>query len=269
MTGREHEDLGVLLERAVAMDYEADERWEIVTEVHRRADRPAFDAARALACSDDGAERMLGLDILAQIGYPANRPFARETLPVLVAACDDERPAVLESAIAALGHLADPQGLAAALRHAAHPSEGVRFSIAFTLPSIAGDPPAAEAIAALIQLSADPDPDVRDWATCGLGSLLDADSAPIRQALAERLDDPEGDTAGEALLGLARRRDPRALPVLLSLLDGNPGNLIVEAAAELADPAALTALQRLKRDGWQHDDPLPSVLDDAIRACSR
>jgi hypothetical protein len=70
------------------------------------------------------------------------------------------------------------------------------------------------------------------------------------------------------LVGLARRHDPRVLPVLLARLDGNPGNLVVEAAAELGAPEALPALERLKREGWQEHNPLPSVLDDALRACS-
>jgi HEAT repeat protein len=267
--GYENEDLGPLLARAAAMDCEAAERWDIVAGVHRRTDRPAFEAARALACSADRAERVLGLDILGQIGYPQNRPWAAETLPVLIAACDDRRPDVLDSAITALGHLADPRGLAAVLHHAAHPDDEVRFAVAAALPALAGDPPADAAVAALIQLSADPDPEIRDWATFGLGSQLEADSPPLRQALAARLDDPDGDTAGEALLGLAQRRDPLALPILLSRLEDSPGNLIVEAAAALGSPAALPALHRLKTDGWQQDDPRPSVLDDAISACSR
>jgi HEAT repeat protein len=181
----------------------------------------------------------------------------------------DRRAEVLCAAITALGHVADPRGLAAVLRHVAHPDDEVRFAVAAALPAVAGDPPADAAVAALIRLSADPDPEIRDWATFGLGSQIEADGTPLRQALAARLGDPERDTAGEALLGLAKRRDPVALPILLSLLEDSPGNLIVEAASALGSPAALPALGRLKAAGWQHDDPRPSVLDDAISACSR
>jgi HEAT repeats len=269
VAGDRHEDLVSLLGRAAAMDHEAQKRWDIVGELHRRTDRPAFEAARSLARSGHVDEQVLGLDILGQIGYPENRPFAAETLPILVAACDDGSPVVLDSAITALGHLADPRGLAAVLRQLAHAEVAVRFAVAWALPFLAGDPAAGEAIAALIRLSADPDPGVRDWATFGLGSQIQADSAPVRQALAARLDDPDGDTAGEALVGLAGRRDLSVLPVLLSRLEDSPGNLVVEAAAALGAPAALPALQRLKLNGWQQDDPRPSVLDDAISACTR
>lgn len=267
--GGEQEDLDALLARARAITSDhCDERWAIIRQIHGRSDRRAFDAACALARSGHPAEQVLGLDILAQIGYTQGRPFAGDTLPLLVQACRDEHPEILVSAIAALGHCGDPRGLAAVVRHAAHPDEDVRFAVAGALPMVAGDPPAAGAVSALIGLSADPDSDVRDWATFGLGSMLDEDSEPIRDALAARLDDPDGDTAGEALVGLARRHDPRALPVLLATLAGNPGNLIIEAAAELGAAEALPALRQLKRDGWQDHDPRPSILDDAIAACS-
>ena len=270
MSVEDEGDLQLLLRRAAAFaDYEADDRWDIVRDLQRRTDRPTFDTVCALAGLDGIVERVLGLDILGQIGAPANRPWLDDTLPVVVGACDDNRPAVLASAITALGHLADPRGRPAVCRHASHPAAEVRFAAAFALPSVAGDPPSSQAVEALIRLATDPDPDTRDWATFGLGTQLDEDTGPIREALAGRLDDEEGDTAGEAQLGLARRGDPRTLPALLPRLGDAPGNLIVEAAAELGAPEALPALERLRREGWQQDEPRPSVLDDAIRACSR
>ncbi|MCU1487126.1 MAG: hypothetical protein JWN67_3872 [Actinomycetia bacterium] len=206
--------------------------------------------------------------MLGQIGYDADRPFLEETLPIVIGACEDDHLEVLDAAIAALSHIRDERGLPAVLRHAGHPSDEIRFDVAAALPSVAGDPPAEDAVRALICLTADPDAEVRDWATFGLGSQLEVDNAAIRQALAARLTDEEGDTAGEALVGLARRHDLRTLPVLLARLDDEPGNLVVEAAAELSAPEALPALLRLKEAGWQDNDPRPSVLDDAIQACS-
>jgi HEAT repeat protein len=125
---------------------------------------------------------------------------------------------VLWSAIIALFHLAGPRGLPAVLAHAGHPSAQVRLAAARALPAVAGDPPAGAAIAALVRLTDDPDVQVRDSATMGLTDPCEADSPAVRQALVARLDDPEGDIAGEALLGLAQRRDPPALTPLLSRL---------------------------------------------------
>ena len=264
------EDVRPLLRRAAAIaDLEDDGRWAIIRELHDRTDRTAFDAACELAGSADTLERVVALDVLAQIGYRAGLPFLEETLPLLIDASHDGDADVVAAAVTALGLLWDPRALPAIVRQAGHRSADVRSSVAFAIPGAAGDPPSPDAIGALIALSADSDAEARDWATFGLGSQLeDQDTEPIRDALAARLDDPEGDTSGEALLGLAHRRDPRALPALLARLDDDPGNLIVEAAAALGAVEALPALQRLKREGWQLDDPRPSVLDDALRACA-
>lgn len=269
MTDAGRDDIDQMLRCAAGFsDRDADERWLVVAELHRRTDRPAFEGARRLATADSSSDRVLGLDILGQIGYVADRPFLEETLPILIAACADARTEVLAAAITALGHVSDHRALSSVLRHAGHICHDVRNSVAVALPAVAGDPPAAEAVAGLILLSADADPQVRDWATFGLGSQLDVDGESVRDALAARLLDDEGDTAGEALLGLARRGDRRALAPLLAWLAGDPGNLIVEAAAELGAIEALPALLRLKQAGWQDDEPRPSILDDAIQACS-
>jgi HEAT repeat protein len=264
------DDVRPLLRRAAAIaDFEDDGRWAIIRELHGRTDRTAFDAVCELAGSASTLERIVALDVLAQIGYRAGRPFLEETLPLLIDASHDGDADVIAAAVTALGLLWDPRALPAIVRHAGHRSADVRCSVAVAIPGAAGDPPSPDAIAALIALSADSDAEARDWATFGLGSQLeDQDTEAIRDALAARLDDPDGDTSGEALLGLAVRRDPRARPALLARLDDDPGNLIVEAAAALGAVEALPALQRLKREGWQLDDPRPSVLDDALRACA-
>jgi HEAT repeat protein len=58
-------------------------------------------------------------------------------------------------------------------------------------------------------MSRDTDNNVRDWATFALGTLFDADTPEIRDALFDRVADPHDDTRSEALVGLARRSDPR------------------------------------------------------------
>jgi HEAT repeat protein len=258
-----------LLRRAAAIeDVDDEERWAIVQRLQGRTDRGAFDAARALARSNDLHERVLGLDVLGQIGYAADRPFVEETLPLLLDACTDDRTDVLWSAVSALGHLCDPRGRGGILRHAAHPSQDVRRAAAQALPFVAGDPADAEVVAALVGLSADTDSSVRDWATFGLGSQLTVDTPAVRDALAARLADEDRDTAGEALVGLALRKDARSLTYLLAALDDEPGDFVVEGAAALGAPELLPALQRLKAAGWDKDVSPPTPLDAAIAACS-
>jgi HEAT repeat protein len=195
-----------------------------------------------------------------QLGVP-ERTFPDETLNVLLPMLrSDEQPEVLYSVACAVGHLHDVRAVPALSALATHSSDEVRFGIVMGL--LGEDD--ATAIATLIALSEDEDADVRDWATFGLGSQTDMDTPEIRGALALRLTDPDGDTRQEARLGLARRRDFRALPSLKTTIEsGAVSSTDLEAAAELADSSLLPALKALE----------PVLGDDAdlrraIAACS-
>jgi HEAT repeat protein len=257
-----------VLRAAALLDPDGQERGQVVSDFHRRVDRSAFEAALVLARVEDLRERMIGLDVLGQLGTPG-RPFLEDTLPVVIEACDDWRPGVVQSAVVALGHLADPRGLDAALRQTAHHDEDVRQALAFTLPSVGGDVASLEVVAALVRLSADRSDYVRDWATFSLGMAWAGDSEQIRRALLDRVGDPDPDTAGEAFLGLARRRgDRRMLAALCAALeDADPVYILIEAAAELAAPELLPALRRLKQQEAPDDDAETWKLDEAIIAC--
>jgi HEAT repeat protein len=115
------------------------------------------------------------------------------------------------------------------------------------------------AVAALIDLSADSDGDVRDWATFSLGVQIDRDTADVREALAARLQDSYGDTRAEAVRGLARRRDERALEAVLSAEGGGAGGggsgsdstldeAVVLLGATTGDPRLLARLEALSAD---------------------
>jgi HEAT repeat protein len=140
----------------------------------------------------------------------------------------------------------------------AHADPRVRYAVAFYLGG--RDDEAAESV--LITLTADPDRDVRDWATFALGSLQTADSAALREALVARTTDPDDEIRGEAILGLARRRDERAVSAVLAELRATASSLAVEAAGELAREIFLPELERL-RTGNAGD----STLAEAIGRC--
>src|SRR5215468_1899585 len=75
-----------------------------------------------------------------------------------------------------------PAATAALLRVKSHPSSQVRLAVAQAF----GRHDTHEMVAALIDLSADEDEDVRDWATTGLGTMTDLDTPELRAALAAR-----------------------------------------------------------------------------------
>jgi HEAT repeat protein len=244
-----------------AADDATEARWQLIVELHRSTGRDAFEAVVAAAESDDRARRLVGLDALGQIGYKAERPYLEETLPVLLGAVGDEDAEAVASAVTALGHVRDPRALPAVLQQVGHADDAVRFAVAVALPALTdSDEPAADVAAALITLTRDPDPQVRDWATFGLGTQLDADGPEIREALAARLDDPCGDVGEEAVMGLVQRGDPRGTAPLLNRLrhladddSMRPGTLLFEAAAISQTNDALPPLRRLwqRRDGFE------------------
>jgi hypothetical protein len=148
----------------------------------------------------------------------------------------------------------DDAALPVVLTLAGHDDARVRRAVAQAVPGVLGDADPTDAVAVLIALTADTDDDVRDWACFALGTQLsELDDASVRDALAARLSDPHDDARCEALLGLARRRDRRALPVLQVRLAGERVfSLEIDAAGALGDPS-LHTMVRGHLSGWEDD----------------
>jgi HEAT repeat protein len=251
---------------ALALDSDDDARWDAVWALQKRADDAVFAAAAGLIASDDARERELGVDILAQ-GQVAHKPLRERAIPLLLAlAAREEAPPVTASLCYAFGHLHDPGTIDAVRAWVGHPDEDVRYAVVHGL-SRYEDP---RAIEALIQLSADVDSDVRDWATFGLGSQIATDTPAIRAALRARLDDPDVATCTEAVAGLAKRCEPGVLPALRVLFaDTEASPLPLEAALALADPAYRGALTTLA-NAWERGEVLATVatsVEEALEAC--
>jgi HEAT repeat protein len=163
----------------------------------------------------------------------------------------------------ALGRLGDRAAVPALLEAAkeaapegAHPDPETQVYAVWALGAIAD--PQAEPV--LIELAKSEDRGVRKTAVHALGSFADEAS---RAALLAALADGVEDVRWNAALGLARRRDPAAAPVLLEMLDrarleqvgemtedqrGDALLQAVEAAAVVPDPRLRGALVAL-RDG--------------------
>ncbi|GAA1365154.1 hypothetical protein GCM10009612_46680 [Streptomyces beijiangensis] len=214
-----------------------DDWFEPMFALQRRGDEETYQAAAAWA-ADGGhpLRQAFAADVLAQLGFATGeKPFAVRSLPVLrELARTAEHPELIQSAVLALGHHGDPAALPEILRHAAHPDRDVRYRVALALHGLV---PAdhADALAALVTLTRDPDDEVRDWATLDLAAV-ESDTPQIREALAARLDDEHPDTAAEAALGLAMRQDPRAVETLVRILaDEDPEGYAHSTALEAID----------------------------------
>jgi methionyl-tRNA formyltransferase len=229
-------ELSELIELAVE-DWDADHEWApFLAALCWRGDDAVLGAMRELARSEDPRRRCVAAYVTGQLGVPT-RTFPDASADALCAyALDEQDPAVLATIAHAFGHLGERHGEELLLSLVDHPEVAVRDGVA---RGLAGRQEPA-AVDALITLSADEDPDVRDWATFALGTLAELDSPELREALAARLEDPDEETRVEAIVGLAVRNDDRAVGPAVELLQAGDVNhswrvnAMEEAAVRLA-----------------------------------
>ncbi len=258
--------------------YEKDDeaRWNYVQTLHQRGDIKVFNIAKILCKSGDSKQIALGADLLGQLGISVespNLPFKKESISVLLSLTEtnlklsknEEDITAFQSVIFALGRMDDEKAREKVLEFTEHPSEDTQSAVVHGILAIEAE---AE-IKALIKLSDDTDEGVRNWATFGLGSQIETDTEEIRQALCNRLNekidnDVCDEIRGEALVGLAIRKDKRVIkPLIKELSMESVGILAVEAASEMANKELCEALLKIK-DWWDIDAVL---LSEAINNC--
>jgi HEAT repeat protein len=234
--------------------------WVCISELRRRPNQSVFNQCVTWASDADAYYRKAAAHILAQ-----NLTFKDKAFPILERLLGDSDETVLASALFACGHLTvgDPAALAP---FASHPNPDVRRATVSAL-SKRDD---LVSMAALIILSSDQTAHIRDWATFGLGQLIDADSPAIREALFARVLDDDPEARGEALLGLAKRGDDRVLVALERELSGPFFFSHSITAAQTMKAAQLAPfLIALKARLTSQDlEAYGEELVDAIAACS-
>ena len=232
--------------------------------VHCRGGRTEFELGRRYAASPDPLDRKVGAEVLAQLGW-RRRTFLDESMEILLPMLRDPETEVVIAAAYALWHRNDPRAIPEVRPLAAHPDPDVRRAVVSALSSHDDD----AAIAGLIRLAADAANKVRDWAAFGLGTLLDRDTPEIRGALAALLRDEDAEIRGEAMIGLAKRRDPRALGAVAEELCGPfEGSWCLEAAEFLATSDLHQLLLRARERAPDVDRvKFAADFDRAIAAC--
>ena len=230
---------------AVALTGDEEPAWNAIRKLQERGDAEVFEAAANQLRSASSKERGRGVDILAQLGTPKPSDELRRRCADLILEMlkGEQSASVLESIGVALGQLQDPRAVEALLPLHRHPEADVRYGVVFgLLPH--SDP---TSVSALIELSADSDEDVRNWATFGLGTMENVDTPLLREALVRRLDDTNAEIRGEALVGLARRKDRRVVePLRKELAAEDVSILAVEAAEAFGDPSMVPLLSALR-----------------------
>ncbi|MFJ4736730.1 HEAT repeat domain-containing protein [Streptomyces sp. NPDC088770] len=164
--------------------------------------------------SDDPIERETGCDLLGHTS-DQNEVVRAETATTLVALAERETEGrVLWSLARAIERTYDRRAVPVLVALAGHPDAEVRQQVASSFAGVITGLPDGPDIHALITLTHDEDPEVRNWATFTLGFQAEVDSPAIRAALWERTADENADTREEGIHGLARRHDPRAVPLM-------------------------------------------------------
>jgi len=247
-------------------DEQGHDYWNCIRSLQSRGGLAEFDVAQALISAANSSERVVGADILGQLGV-GTPTFVDETVASLIAALNDPVADVIESAVYSLGHRRSALAIEPLIRMAGHPNPNVRHAVAFGL----GGHEDRRAADCLIGLCSDEDADVRDWASFGLAVLCSIDYPELRALLHSLLSDANPEIRGQALIGLARRSDISCMDALRAELRAEfNGIWAVEAAGHFADPSLIDDLEacRLLIDGGQPGYFI-SQLEDSIEACRR
>ena len=247
---------------------EFDGYWNAVMVLHLRGNSEVFNKARELCLSENDNAKVLGVDILGQLGFPG-RPFADESSEILLDLLNKEASNDVFKAIAAanmnLGNH-DLRLVQPLIRMKSDEDAEIRSSVAIGLSGYE----AHAAIETLIELSSDPDSGVRDSAVFyGLSFLCGLDTPAIRDALLVRIDDEDAVIRAEAILGLANLKDKRAIEPLIKELQEQSKEFLtydylIDAALNLADERLCQSLIEFKKE---YDIEEYQSLDDALIAC--
>jgi HEAT repeat protein len=225
---------------APACEENSDGYWSAVRELQNRMSAAMLEKMQEHIFQGNERERQFAADVIAQ-GRAAIKEFSPQCVKILLHALEREKSSPVLAAIAnALGHHGSAEAIVPLVKLQNHPDANVRQAV---VHGLSGQDESA-AIKALIVLSTDRDREVRNWATFGLGSMTEMDSAKIREALLARVDEPDEEISGEALLGLTLRGDTRVIEPLLAAINASCKKpegcswLLIEAAEVVRVSAA-------------------------------
>lgn len=265
----EHDLLSETEEDQNKKEHNETKYWDIVHTLRARGTDCELDITKQLVASTVVNERVLAANILGQLCWQEPDKYYEYAVTTLISLLDDNHPDVVGSAGFSLSHRTsstkDYRAVAKLVTLAEHESPFVREGVVAGLCGLQDK----RAISTLIKLMDDEEHYIRDWATFNIGSQIAVDTPEIRQALRAKLHDTDLDVRGEALVGLAERKDEGALVCVKKLLqDETEGTYGVKAAKLMAHPSLLPDLLAIKNAADDYNDYFLSELDEAIEACS-
>ncbi|MFF1904478.1 HEAT repeat domain-containing protein [Kitasatospora sp. NPDC058218] len=248
--------------QASEADHDVHAYWALVREAAEgESGETALRCGVGLLASAEALGREVGCDLVSSAAG-VNEPLRGEAATALIALAEVETEAcVLRSLVVGLGSAQDRRAVPVLVRLSGHEDADVRRQVASEFSTANSGLPDGPDVQALIRLTQDQDPEVRNWAAFTLGFQLELDTTAIRDALWKCTTDEDSEVREEGARGLARRHDPRAVPLIAHLLDSDDGSQIftLDAAEILGVPELLPALH-----AYEFDAP---ATDRAIAAC--
>jgi HEAT repeat protein len=246
-------------------ELDEDTQWYFIDALRCRGGQTEFRLASQLTASANPDERCMGAAILGQLGHTAST-YVTESVDILIPMLADQDSSVVYSATCALGHRHDDRAIGSLSQLVDHPDAEIRQSLASALGGFEDE----TAIQILIRLTSDSQESVRDWATFAIGSLTEVDTPELRESLFARIDEDNGEIRGEALVGLARRKDQRTLDLVRAELQRPYAGDWVLEAAELVGNSSLIPLLTALRDRWGNENEryFGAQLSEALEACA-
>lgn len=243
--------------------------WDNIRELRSRTNANIFNACVKLIKSSKPKDRIIGIDILAQLGLTP-RPFFKESRKLFFDILKKEKdPKALLSVLYAIGHNNEKlksNEIALLVSFKDNVDEGVREGLVSALLSVDNK----LAIDTLIHLTTDKVSHIRDWATFGIGTQIERDNKLIRQALWSRVHDKHQDTRFEAIVGLAKRKDKRIKEIIeKELLTENYGSLLFEAIEELNDKGFIPLLKKHLGKAKKSDNNNPEWVKKLTNCINR
>lgn len=190
---------------------------QVVFTLGRRFDEETWQWTRDLLNHPDRLHRLLGADVLMFLvlgDFATGRdPFWDRGRQLVPWAEQEEDPEVLAVILQAMSHDSAPEIEAVGLSYLAHPDPRVRALVPATLGQYAEEgwcPPGPESLTAVLTLTSDPDPDVRE-ALCHWLAHQRGREPEVGDALLALTHDERQRTRLCAVSGLALRDDPRCV----------------------------------------------------------
>ena len=218
--------------------------WENISELRKRVSQDVYDRSTLLARSNNDNEKIIGIDVLAQLGFDPRLNKSQTVQLYFELLENHQSPKVLYSILHAIGHnnenLKGTQ-ISKLVEFKNHRYSNVRYSLVHALSGVESE----LAIETLIELSRDKNTEIRDWATFAIGSQIETNNSDIIDALWERIHDEDEKTRHEAIAGLSKRKDTRVKEILKKELKeiNDHGSLILESIEDYGDTDFIPLLE--------------------------